>query len=502
MPDYRLSPEVKHPAHVQDAARALAWLHRNAGSHGIDPDNIFVAGHSAGGHLVSLLAVDPQYLRREGMSPKTIRGVISISGLYDLRELFEPGVLPSRRDEAFGANATVHREASPAVKVAPPRGDLPPFLLTYSGNDLFGLSEQAKSFYSLLLNAGQVVQLVAIPGRDHANVIAEVGRQVSMQDVSGKPIVPIEDLLGPAVIRFIGKVRDGSLSREFHAVWPAGGPSEVAQLGAPPMKVMRNLQYFSGPDADTRLNALDLYLPEGGKKLPILMEVHGGRWRVGDKSGIPNGLVHLFIRQGWAVASVNYRLSPAVKHPTHVQDVARALAWIRGNALHYGLDANRILLFGSSVGGQLVSLLALDLAYLNQEGVPPDVIRGVISTSGIYDVPGWLEPGKVPTGKEQAFESRAAQQEASPIRHLREGAPPFLITFTDRDLYLIPEQSHAFYSAFLKRGLPARLLQIPDRTHFDYSGGAGQPPIALVDDLLGVELVSFAAETAPDTPEF
>jgi alpha-beta hydrolase superfamily lysophospholipase len=72
-----------------------AWLHKNAAQYGVDLNNIFVAGHSAGGHLVALLALDPQYLQAEGVSPKSIKGVVAISGIYDLADFYEPGVVPT-----------------------------------------------------------------------------------------------------------------------------------------------------------------------------------------------------------------------------------------------------------------------------------------------------------------------------------------------------------------------------------------------------------------------
>ena len=126
----------------------------------------------------------------------------------------------------------------------------------------------------------------------------------------------------------------------------------------------------------------------------------------------------------------------------------------------------------------------------------------MLATSGIYNFPAWPEPGVVPTRKEEGFGTDSeVLAEASPIRYLNPDAPPFLLTFTDHDLYLLPEEAHRFYSAFLKQGLSARLVQVMDRTHFDYRTGAGRPAIALVDDILAVEWVSFATEVVGPTRE-
>ncbi|MBI4458594.1 MAG: alpha/beta hydrolase, partial [Acidobacteria bacterium] len=345
-------------------------------------------------------------------------------------------------------------------------------------------------------------QLVEVPARDHFNEVREIGRQVVVNDINNRPIIPVEDLLGPAVMYFAKGVQEGSFQRAFHAVWPKGGPAAVANLPPASMKAVKNIQYYDGPGADPKRNALDIYLPEGKTNAPVLFFVHGGRWRRGDKTPPPSSLINVFGRLGWGIVATTYRLSPAVKHPAHIQDVARAFAWVYKNASHYNIDRNRIVIIGSSAGGHLVALLALDTKYLEQEGVPPVAIKGVIPTSGIYEVASWLEPGMVPTGKEQAFGTDPeVLAEASPMKFLRSDAPPFLITYTDHDLYLLPEQAHQFYSAFLNRGLKARLLQIMNRTHFDYMTGVGQPPIALIDDILAVELVSFAAAVVGPTTE-
>ena len=499
--NYRLSPAVKHPAHIQDVARAFAWLHNNAAQYGLDAANIFVAGHSAGGHLAALLALDPKYLGQEGLSPARIKGVIGSSGVYDLAEFYEPGVAPSRMEQGFGTDREILLSASPALTVGAAGPNTPPFLITYTNNDLFGLDEQAKTFYSLFLNKNLPAQLVKIPARNHSNVLSEIGKRVVVNDTNGRPILPVEDLLGPALLRFVKAVQDGSFARDFHAVWPKGGPTAVPDMPAPSMRVIRDVQYYKGPGSDAKLNALDLYLPEGKTNFPILFFVHGGRWRGGDKQ-IPESLTNIFGALGWGIVSTNYRTSPAVKHPTHIQDVARAFAWIYKNASRYSIDRDRIVLIGRSAGGHLVALLGLDTRFLEREGVPPGAVKGVITTSGTYDVPKRQEPGKVPTGKEQAFNTDLKlMTEASPIRYLHPNAPLFLITYTDRDHHLLPEQAQQFYSVFVEQGLKARLVQIMGRTHFEYLPGAGQPPMAQVEDILAVELVSFAAEAVGPTSE-
>jgi acetyl esterase/lipase len=85
--NYRLSPQFKYPTHIQDVARAFAWVYKNIAQYGGDPTRIFVSGHSAGGHLTALLATDERWLNEQGLSLKNIKGAIPVSGVFDFSEL-------------------------------------------------------------------------------------------------------------------------------------------------------------------------------------------------------------------------------------------------------------------------------------------------------------------------------------------------------------------------------------------------------------------------------
>src|SRR5207237_768975 len=92
-------------------------------------------------------------------------------------------------------------------------------------------------------------------------------------------------------------------------------------------------------------------------------------------------------RQGIGAVLINYRLSPAVKHPEHIKDVARAFAWTVKHTVGYGGNPDELFLCGHSAGGHLVSLLATETSYLTNEGVPISAIKGVIPVSGVYRIP-------------------------------------------------------------------------------------------------------------------
>src|SRR5215471_2431848 len=129
---------------MEDVAAAFAWVYRNAAQIGGDASRIYVSGHSAGGHLASLLALDPRYLEKHNISSRAIRGVISVSGVYDVTDT--PAFL-SDGDK---------RQASPLEFVHPAA---PPFLIAYCQWDYWGLPKQARDFEAALKKAFDAAEL-------------------------------------------------------------------------------------------------------------------------------------------------------------------------------------------------------------------------------------------------------------------------------------------------------------------------------------------------------
>ena len=110
------------------------------------------------------------------------------------------------------------------------------------------------------------------------------------------------------------------------------------------VEVIKDVSYYEGPDAHKTKHRLDLYLPRDCSNFPILFFVHGGGWRHGDKNflGIYASLGRYWAERGVGSVVTNYRLSPAVKHPDHVKDVARAFAWTARNIAHYRGEEPRL----------------------------------------------------------------------------------------------------------------------------------------------------------------
>jgi acetyl esterase/lipase len=159
--NYRLSPTVQHPEHVKDVARAFAWTYKNIARYGGRPDQIFVFGHSAGGHLVALLATDDAYLKALGLGADAIKGVIGMSGVYSIPANIFPRV--------FGTDPGARKQASPIEHVRP---GLPPFLLLYADNDLPGCDkEPCDAFCKALKEKGNKVQEVEVKDSNHYLII-------------------------------------------------------------------------------------------------------------------------------------------------------------------------------------------------------------------------------------------------------------------------------------------------------------------------------------------
>ncbi len=187
-------------------------------------------------------------------------------------------------------------------------------------------------------------------------------------------------------------------------------------------------------------------VPGGGARRPALMQVHGGGWVIGDKreQGLP--LLGHMAAQGWVGFNVNYRLSPGVGFPDHLIDLKRGLAWIREHADEYDVDPDFVCITGGSAGGHLTALMGLTA---NEARFQPGFesadtsVAAAVPFYGIYDFTPEGEFGGDPVMYRRflepivmkAFFSEEPErfEDASPVRHLREDAPPFLVVHGDHD---------------------------------------------------------------------
>jgi acetyl esterase/lipase len=221
-----------------------------------------------------------------------------------------------------------------------------------------------------------------------------------------------------------------------------------------------NIAYRTDKDADKERHVLDVYAPKGKKNFPVVLFVHGGSWKSGNKN--------LYAALGGSLASdgigcviCNYRLSPAVQHPAHVEDVAKAFAWTCDNIAKYGGNKEQLFLCGHSAGGHLVSLLATDPQYLKAEKHSPGEVKGVASLSGIYEIATDVKVFNDPFGTDQKV-----CKAASPLTHVVGKHPPFFLAYADNDFPKLDKTAENMCAALKKVESPAELIKCKDRNHY------------------------------------
>ena len=238
---------------------------------------------------------------------------------------------------------------------------------------------------------------------------------------------------------------------------PAAAADEAKALktgGSYEVEVHKDIPYVE-KDADER-QKLDLYLPKGAKDFPTLFFIHGGGWTGGSRSGFDK-IGRTFAKNGVGFVAVGYRLSPKVKHPAHIEDVAKGFTWTAANIGKYGGNPDALFVSGHSAGGHLAALLATDEDYLKAEKLSVKNIKGVIPVSGVFVVS--------PRMKNVFGDDEEVCKKASPQNHVREGLPTFLILYADGELGNLGKQAEAFAPALKEKKVEAAILMGKDRTH-------------------------------------
>lgn len=167
VPDYRLYPEVRFPVFMEDAAKSVRWTRDNIAEFGGDPSRIFIAGHSAGAHIASLLAVDPRYLAAENLDRNTLCGVIGLAGPY----AFDP--LEYRSTRAVFGGLKDRDDARPIANLT---GSAPPFLLFHGADDTTVLPLNSQRFAEALKRQHTAVTSEGIPDTGHIGLLLALAR--------------------------------------------------------------------------------------------------------------------------------------------------------------------------------------------------------------------------------------------------------------------------------------------------------------------------------------
>lgn len=221
-------------------------------------------------------------------------------------------------------------------------------------------------------------------------------------------------------------------------------------------------------DDDNLFHRLDIYFPQKKKGLfPILVHIHGGGWKTGDKNMMVDTGV-FYASKGILFVTPNYRLSPAVMHPAHVEDCAAALAWVFRHSSELGGDKNRIFLSGHSAGAHLAALLGTNPEYLRKYNINPHDLAGVIPV----DTAGFnlISEGKGKLLKkfiQGAFGSdESVLKKASPFYNIIKGLsyPKFLV-FNTVNRKLAAEEGKNFSDKLEKAGVNVQFIPVYNHTH-------------------------------------
>ena len=212
---------------------------------------------------------------------------------------------------------------------------------------------------------------------------------------------------------------------------------------------------------------LDLYRPTAGNDhRPVIVWVHGGAWRRGSRDSVP---VRTLVEHGFAIASVDYRLSPVAQHPAQVHDIKAAIRFLRANAAKYQLDTHRFTIAGASAGGHLAALVGVSDRIL--EGTVGDhddqssKVSAIVSFYGASNLQTILNQStphglsvRVPALQlllgGQPNDNPDIARQASPVAHLDKSDPPLLLLHGDQDPQMPINQAHELHGGYKRINRP------------------------------------------------
>ncbi len=223
------------------------------------------------------------------------------------------------------------------------------------------------------------------------------------------------------------------------------------------LKPIKDVAYGDDP-----LQKLDIYLPQGAKKLPVLIDIHGGGWCMGSKSAraIPAEPV---TKHNILWISIDYGLAPKHSLDTIIDHVRQAVAWVYKNIASYGGDPERIFVTGNSAGGHLAATTLMP-GWHNNHKVPHNVIRGAICVSGIYDMESMMHTN---------IESKNALQltledarRTSPLYNLPKEPVPVILAYGQNEPKGYSLEATVYAQALRQKGLEPTVIEVANCGHF------------------------------------
>ncbi|MEM9482038.1 MAG: alpha/beta hydrolase fold domain-containing protein [Verrucomicrobiota bacterium] len=291
--------------------------------------------------------------------------------------------------------------------------------------------------------------------------------------------------------------KDGFISLQEHNAVLQRDQQKRTNDALKGIKVVKNLDYTG---TGNPRHTLDLFLPEARKSdepLPLLVFIHGGGWRKGSKEGAGRRIAGFVSSGKYVGVAINYRLSDEAQWPAQIHDCKAAIRWLRGNAEKYGIQKDKIAVWGTSAGGHLVAMLGVSGDVDELEGDLGDFDDESSRVQAVVDYFGpteFLTMGKgevidhrSPTSPEGLLlggapaEKKEAALSASPVTHVTADDAPHLIVHGDGDLLVPVQQSEKFDKLLDEVGVESTFLLIK-------GGGHGQ---RFDENLLGKKIEIF-----------
>ncbi|ORV91401.1 esterase [Mycobacterium interjectum] len=350
--------------------------------------------------------------------------------------------------------------------------------------------------------------------------VAAVSRRLPPRTRRLSWLVSALSWLGLVGLRRVGRQADEPLTAALDAalgpdrrtesgdLWkrPAAGGATAKRPGpARMLRIYRDYAHdgdISYGECGSR-NHLDIWrrpdLDRGGRA-PVLLQVPGGAWMVGNKRGQAHPLMSHLAELGWICVAINYRLSPRSTWPDHIVDVKRAIAWTKEHIADYGGDPDWIAITGGSAGGHLSSLAALtpnDARFQPGFEGADTRVQAAVPFYGVYDFGSReaMHPLMAPIVAKRVFKQSLTDvgesfRVASPITHVREDAPPFFVLHGTNDSLIPVEQARRFTARLREVSRqPVAYAELPCAQHaFDIFGSARAANAA-------VAVEQFLAET-------
>lgn len=257
-------------------------------------------------------------------------------------------------------------------------------------------------------------------------------------------------------------------------------------------EAMRRYRRLSEPARAMPGAALDIVYDEtGGQTLdifgaaapgerlkPVFLFIHGGYWRALSKLDSAF-MAQALAERGIATAVIDYRLAPAVSLATIVREVRLAAAFLWRRGANYGIDPQRIFAGGSSAGGHLTGAL-LASGWQVEANIPENAIKGALAISGLFH----LAPIAASFVQEWISLSPEQVRELSPAEHLPRIGCPLVVAFASGEPAGFGRQSLAYHALWRETGHESRLMEIPDRNHFDVVLDLADPDTRLFQALV------------------